>query len=426
MSDYTDLILFLNAFLYLGTACWIWWHKRPNLLGTYLSGMYALSALASFAFFKTSRLAAIYDDVSVWMLLYLYLAWFLVCQPFIRYPDGFCRGWQPMRSDLWEFVLSVLIAVFALLSLVNLPNLWSRISVISQFDSMEAVYVAYRNGDAMLRSISYFERLSSIFISTFSKIVLFGLFYFLTCPGKRLLAILTALCCLFPLGESIATAGRMGSVTFMLDMLFLLILFRGLIPPKTWKVIRLAGLLLGVLITLYVARVTIDRFEHRSSKGSGEYVLNYAGQPMLNFAHFVPKAEMHSLGDNTLPLARNLMGFNKIKTRDEFREKWQNEIGIPLNVFYTFIGDFCIDYSEIPTLILALLVFFLWTSRHRYQEKAVPIHQFFALFILFQCVGQGVFYFTMKTVGGNLRLAILLGFYLWMRLKLPLVKSNEV
>lgn len=424
-TDFTDFILFLNALLYGGTVFFVWRHKRPNLLGVYVLGLYALSSIAAFVFFKTSGLASVYTDVSSWMLLYLYASLLLLCFPFILFPDAYTHEWQPMRTFLWEHVLLGIMVFYALLTLFRMPTIVEEIRNFSQMDSMEMVYYEHRWGAGQSRPLQAFEGLVTIVISSFSKIVMFGFFYFLTCRGKKWLKILGGFCCLAPLGECIVTAGRMGIVTFLIDALFLLVLFRRLMTAKTWKTIRVIGLVFALILAVYVGRVTIDRFAYRSSHGAWESVLNYSGQPMLNFAHFVPKAEAHSHGDNTLPLVRQLMGFGKLKNRDAYREKWLNEIRIPLNVFYTIVGDFCIDFGEIPTFMIVLFVSFGFSAALRHRRGHASLHQFFLVYILFLCVGQGMFYFTMKTMGGNLRLFVCLGFYLWMRLALPKWEDKE-
>jgi oligosaccharide repeat unit polymerase len=423
MTDFTDFVLFLNALLYGGTVLWIWRHKRPNLLGLYVVGLYALSSFAAFVFFKVSFLASVYTEVSSWMLLYLYGSLLLLCWPFILFPDACPNDWHPMNTVLWERVLLGIMVVYALLTLFRLPSIIEEIRNFSQMDSMEMVYYEHRWGVGHFRPLQAFEGLVTIAISSFSKIVMFGFFYFLTCQGKRGHKILGAFCCLAPLGECIVTAGRMGIVTFLIDALFLLILFRRLMTSKTWKAIRVIGLVFALLLAAYVGRVTIDRFAYRSSHGAWESVLNYSGQPMLNFSHYVPAAKAHSLGDNTFPLLRRMLGFGNMATRDLYREKWLREIDIPLNVFYTIVGDFCIDFSEIPTFLIILLVSYGFTTALRHRPGHASLHQFFLVYILFLCVGQGMFYFTMKTMGGNLRLFICLGFYVWMRLALS--KSDD-
>jgi len=95
------------------------------------------------------------------------------------------------------------------------------------------------------------------------------------------------------------------------------------------------------------------------------------------------------------------------------------------SVFYTFVGDFTLDYGAIVTAFIFLLFSFLFVRKTKVIGNTIQIHQLFLLFfILCVCVQGQVGLFTFADVGGNLKIIAFILVYFWFKLNIkPHVKK---
>lgn len=100
----------------------------------------------------------------------------------------------------------------------------------------------------------------------------------------------------------------------------------------------------------------------------------------------------------------------------ELREKYSN-LKINSSRFYTFVGDFVLDYGPIPAFIIIVAIFFIVYNKTIIHRKTMLFPQMILLYILIQyCCGFYQYQYSMKM--GNAYLVALILFYISMNLSL--------
>ena len=423
-----SVAVLLNGLFYLITVFLIYRKTKSITIGVVLLAIYAVSALFSIIlyFYFNGYGVTNYNNITLFPFVYLYVMLLINFIPIIKFKEYKIRNIIPPNSLILKFFTYFIIAI-SLYSLIKyLPEYITKIStMIINNDEFADTYRSGSENSMMKTSLNY-SNLVFVVASSFSDIVLFLFFYYLTKKKSKVIIILLGISMLLPLLQSIANAGRYGLITFLLTTISLFTLFRNLIDKKILRPIIFSFLLISIAILIVTFLITSSRFTNRDY---GKYdtiysIVSYAGQPMLNFNNYIFTAKGYENGDNTFPIIRMMLGLDYSITPHLRQYKWSSIMGIPLEIFYTFIGDFYLDYGPIISLILFILfsIFFL---KNAYVSENIPIHRFLLIYILFLICSQGVFYFTYKTLAENLKIVSMILTYILLRLsRTKIVNQN--
>lgn len=401
--------------LYLMALVVVFMKRRSVTVGVFGVSLYALIAIAACVYCMVFGASNMYPRLPFLPLLYAWSMSLVLLWPLIRFRDGEIRSLEPFDDRFLSLALWVLLGIVLLINLAVLPKTLADVSRAWHGNALE-MYNLRRGGNLTKSGLSFgLWNALSVVAKSFGEILVFFFFYSLSDPKKRKLSAGLGICSLFPLLDTLSGAGRNGLVTFGLNLVCLWLLFRKLLDDKVRRVVFVTGWLVLVFIVGGISAVTISRFGQRGSYGAWESVARYAGQPLLNFAYYVPEANAISCGDNTFPAVRMALGMSKILSRDIYRGIWECSIGIPMGIFYTVVGDFVLDYGWFwPPIMFAL---FSWwaTTRSRMRGGRVSLHTLFLLYAVFLVAGHGMFYFMYKTFSGNLKILAMILTYIGLR-----------
>lgn len=172
------------------------------------------------------------------------------------------------------------------------------------------------------------------------------------------------------------------------------------------KFLIVGGVLLSLIIIALFA-VTISRY----NAGSQNYELFtwislYTGEGCLRFSQFAWDIDEISYGDTNFSFVKSCMGFDTVTDNDLRRTIYEKKLGIPTNIFYTFIGDFCMDFGKIGTIVFCSLLSFLMLKLLKYtkKQKSWSLLAVFYVAMYITMILYGVMYFFCKTYNQQLRL----------------------
>ena len=92
----------------------------------------------------------------------------------------------------------------------------------------------------------------------------------------------------------------------------------------------------------------------------------------------------------------------------ELRDKYRN-LRIDSSRFYTYIGDFVLDYGPIGAIAILSIIYLVFMFKSRLKNGTIKFHQLVLLFIILQfCSGFYQYQFSMKAGNANLLVLIIL------------------
>jgi oligosaccharide repeat unit polymerase len=290
--------------------------------------------------------------------------------------------------------------------LSHLSDTISQVIVAFKHESFQVAYRATRVADSDKTGLSMGNALLVV-ASAMDAVVPFLFFSLLSIPRHYLLKLTLIVCVIFSLLNCVATAGRNGLIFFIIVLAGTTILFWNVLSAKVRKAALVSGI--GVVLGLVsiVIMITLSRFNENENSNPLDSVLDYAGQPMLNFSEYIYAAKTTANGDMNFPLFRAVLGLEYSSSLHMRNHAWEPRLGVPLGVFYTFVGDLLLDFGSLISLVL-FATFALFVARNTgHGVCSVELHAMFLVYVLYIFIGQGVFYCAYKAIGGNLKIAFM-------------------
>ena len=369
--------------------------KKKNNFGTsaYLSALYLIWAVVSLFLYRDDQRNS-FGSLSLFPFLYLFSMILLFMRPNIRYDKSNIETIQcPSRIIVQSFFI-----VYGLCSLIALPVIIRQL-----VENMQIILYDPTAGDLLYQinmknattgnDIAGILGYAALIRNFFRESFIFLLFYYMT--EKRRSHTLTVYL-MVVLGLDIFSALASGGRTSFTMILFAAgsgyFIFRDYWDPKLKKwiqtVIAIAGLgFFFILITL-----TISRFSANNYSGSPLWsLLSYLGQSPLNFNQNGLNAGGIRYGDRTLNTFKALLGMKPPADFFAVRSKY-SYMRMNDSVFYTFVGDFTLDFGPVVAAIIFILYSFFATRLSRTKSKTIRFHRLLIVYFGACVCSQGSMY----------------------------------
>ena len=280
-------------------------------------------------------------------------------------------------SERKRYVLKMVIIFVVLCTLLPFLESISQIpTALATDDSMAAAYDARLSGHESVYLSSLGRKLFAIIWMLNNVIPVLIFIAIINKMDKKLiiglcLAIVTIWISQMILG------GRSRLVQNALYVVVVYFFFRKHLSPSLNKKILFGGsLFLSIAIFALVA-VSVSRFNSFSSSQTSSMTIwswlgLYAGEGALNFnclEWYAQKSPNYVNGYATLLLPLSILSGNKITVAEVWSMK--SRLGIPGNIFYTYVGGIMMDWGKIGTLLFlsffSFLVYFFVIKRRRFS-----------------------------------------------------------
>lgn len=415
---FVPLIFFTVLALY-------WWRKHGGFdVCVYMSALYAFTSLMAVVIVLGGMLGAggiAFDDSDLELgftptLLYCFFIG-LAMLPFSLIYKRDLKSIN-VRMPLILDALCVILMLEALLNFYLVAD--STLEILSgdlstvRSDHYEGILspaeVKVQSMPAILRFFYYFNA---------STILALPIWFFnLTCRKVNwifnTLLLLTSLS--MPLA-GIQVADRTECVFYALMFIFCYILFSKFITRKVKRYISWIGCGLAAVVITYLFVVSVARFEDREG-GTGQSMVQYAGQGYLNFCFFWENGKFEYISpEREFPLTW-FYAFH-VNNSPERRAERSGEQGFFMSVFASFIGDIMLDLSPIGMVIWVLFYFMacclIIKSAHR---KEMDISEVLVIFVAAVVPTFGIFYYRLYNRASSFLVIITLTLYLLSRYKI--------
>lgn len=351
---YNFILLFL-LFVWIKTKGW-------QLNGTlYILFFLLISGIISTFYWNVSNgTIRNYSNLTIIPFLYLIIGYLITLMPIIKYDvtsrkELFITNKQGVFLHYFTFFLIIISFEPFLENLLHLP------SVMANSDFAAKMY------DNRVEYLSFIGRKLNRISTSFELIYPPLMFYFLSkrVIQKKIIYGLLMVILSFWIHE-LGLGGRSKLVQNILYLIVCFFLMKSYINAYiTKKIIIYGSTIIGLGICM-VLLVSISRFTSIEAEGSNIeniwiWLGLYAGEGVLNFNSIMWYVEKSTFGDSTFILLKDLLGLTKGTGVDD---NWLavSKLGIPGNIFYTYIGSIFEDFNKVGTLIF-LLVFSIITIK---------------------------------------------------------------
>lgn len=344
--------------------------------------------------------------ITVFPFIYLYGMEMLFLLPLLKYRSNKTQLYHP-KNLLFFNIIAVF---FVVASLIHFP------STISSFreglyqimmDSSGGADLYAEKMEQSYHSGGGITNIFAIFSSAFSGLGIMFLFYsFVNKKVNKWIRVGLLLSYLVLLISGVSSGQRGLLVEPIYVAIVTYFFFRPYINSRINRIITTAGIIIIVALSIPFVALTISRFE-TANTDVGESFYYYAGQENIYFNLYGLDDNGIRYGDRTVPLFKRMLGYSDVpKNFWERRAKYPH-LKINDEVFYTYIGDFTIDFGPLlGTLIMLLMAFFFYRRTH-VQNGQIKFEQIILLhFLMYMCMVGGLKLFPFSDVAGNLKIIV--------------------
>lgn len=367
---------------------------------SYLIGVYTLSLFFSIILYKSDTY---YQTTSLWpSFLFCSLLLFYFRPYWKKRPDIVITnsGEFNRRFTCVGYFLSTLLILGSMLFL-------SKIQYAFSYGLVEMRADMYRDDTSI--SYSTLEHIGNSTVRwlcglSYSMIIMF--FYSLICiKGKIILKIMLLLSSLSATYIGLLNGGRTYIMYWILFIGFGYFLFWPYLEKKQkYFASILLGGLLAVIGAIFIS-VTVGRAEMSHEGDAQGFLLNYIGQPYLNFCRFINEMDFHPY---TLRRIFPLSSFILDGRFDLglYRDMIMNHTNLNIGVFFTLLGDIFIDLGYLGLFIYTLVYSFI--AKKITKRNSFALTDLLMLGLAFEIPLHGVFYYSMYKMETSFSIVILL------------------
>ncbi len=364
--------------------------KKKSRLSIFVSAIWCASAVFSLVFYGLNGNNwefRTYTNLTLQPFVFIFVCILLYIIPLTRIEDR-----SAILVDADYSLLTIFSWIIVIISIAPfLANLVYAINHIGE--SLSSFAENYETEVEILEGNVAILNKYAKYARTFSPILLF---YFLQRPNPNKL-LLIGLFCAF-LNPSLGNLNSGSRFLFAADFLYLLavyFIFSKSIDDNVRSRIRIIGsLLLSFFIVIFIS-ISIFRFTTTNSSSANIEATTsfglYAGEGMLNFSSNMWNISRRTGGSNTLTVVDYMMGDNPTTVRDA--DKVSAKAGIPLNIFYTVVGDFYIDFGPNVTLAIFFGIFLILSFLLRKQKTHYSFYELVWICLFIRIIVIGFTYF---------------------------------
>lgn len=405
--------LFIIIYIALWAATFFYYLKKKKIFGAgnFILASYLAYAIISLLLYNNEYYQWVETDkeLKLFPFIYLFMLMLFFLRPVLHF-DETCNIQQPS-----PFLINFLSITFVLFSILVLPFLLSNLMegltlMLISGDGAEELYSDAHDG--LLDENQSFAYL--IIHTVFSFFSDFGilLFFLYSIRSKTSKIILVGMAIGIFVGmiEALSRGLRTELVMKFLTIATTYFLFRYHLPHKINKMFKYAGVLLTAFVALFVIVINTSRFSDRPYDSSYQ-LLNYTGMANLNFDRYGLDAGGIRNGDRTFNYFKKWLRFKDVPSDVyDLRTKYSH-MKMDDSVFYTYIGDFTLDFGPIGAAFILCFASFLFSLLTRRRNKRILFHQLIVVYFVMAICAQGGMYLFYYSSYRNYNIVYLIMFY---------------
>lgn len=346
----SNINLILNSSFYLILLIYYQKKRRVIDLGSFILVLFSLSSIASILYYQLPYINRTYRNIRIEPFIYLFISILISIYPILKFNSSKIRtinlGGNSKLIDYFSITICLIgfeIFFEHLIQFIRHP-----VSLNSNY--IGQVYAGDVNAVSYL---SWIGRKINHILTLTQLIVPVLLFYYIF-VNKRIYVIgfsLVIIGCIL----SAYNAGSRGRVIFIImSVVSSFLIMRSALPYKAREKTKLLMIITMSGVFLIFGAMTLSRYLYSNNTYMGsvwEWVGLYAGEGFIRFNSELWDFKDYLLGKDTLTFL-----FEMTQDNDTYIELFYNMHRIQLNVFYTFVGDFVLDFGLTGALLYCFLI----------------------------------------------------------------------
>lgn len=407
-----DILLF-NALAYTFIAISSRLFFKGNLIFTWIWSFWAFSAYTTI--FLVNGMGFDVSKLDYLAFLYILCNLFFITWPLlflkkdrIDYRSLISKNAKLIFLEKWPIVL------FVILLLPTIENLILSFSI--RTSDLESLYNRAESGVDIYHRLSFYSRNANRILDLIFYIAPFLLFRELS---KKRINSRNIGCILVVMLDILLTAYNTASRTEFVKLFFCFasyyLFFRYQIPSRRKKKLKMYALPIVVIFVVALSFITLSRYSAMSNEqGALTWVSLYSGEGFYRFADLMwYKNDVVMLGDDNFPLIRYMMGLKTYTNQAERMSYWEPLLGVPNNIFYTFIGNFVSDFGFVTTTFLSIIIGLIVHKLVVSMKKKVYYYQVLVFSMIAVMLFFGIMHFVYKVWQDQFRLLGLIAFTIY-------------
>lgn len=328
--------------------------KHKDAVLKYTVGIWCISSL--FAIIYQWADPFHYNNLSIIPYIFLLVCFFISLFPLINRND---LAIATLPNANFK-ILKITIDFFTLVSIVPfIENLLHFISTYGASDtsSLADIYEEKMYGSGLkVNWLSSIGKIGNTLDGLFKDFLMFIPFYILAYKKSSKKLIVASF---IPIGNHILfqlnASGRTLITNFILIGIFYILLYRKLISNHRMLVVKKTAVIVVSAALVSMSLLTLSRHEATNKDTPVPVVVGYyVAKSHVDFNENVWYMQKHMEGDNSFGLLKSMIGLPTPKNKNLY---WtEARTGIKPNLFYTYIGDWVVDFGAGVTFVLFILV----------------------------------------------------------------------
>lgn len=374
---------------------------------SYMILIYIISVTCGFILYVFGIMEPIYP-IALDSMAYFLLTFFLSIWPLLYYKENEIVYITISNQRLFHYTKWILIVVSFFSIAFYLPHVMNGLS-----GNIRDARIAVAHGGG---GFGIFGLLNTFAATSALLYAVLLMMFFVSIVTRQRISIEAVLLLVSSFSYVIlilAFVGRDGMVYWVMSFIFYYIFFKPFMKASLRKRIRRLGYASAVIFVLPFAVITAARFGSQSNVFALS-ILDYVGQSIINFNdNFQIEFTHTSGGHRSFPLFASWFDSSDgVKVEDQI-ERTETAIlrgGINYWSFGTYIKSFLYDFGKTGTIFLILFISCIeWMALRKARTKRVfDISNLLVYVLIFQIIGQGVFYFRFYTPGYNFYMILIL------------------
>lgn len=425
------ILLVLNIMLYAFAYSWYRFKRKTfdvAALALLLFLFISISGFISFLFSKGQYIQYL-PELHLLPFVYLFVMLMVALSPLLSSNITTHTLQRPAESSVSIFCWICFILTLIQLSELLIPGIYAFSNTLFTESGAADLYrqkmmKAALQGHGVINIVA-------ILSNALTDVAILLLVYQFTIdrPKKRNIVFLS-LVILCTITRKIIDGERAGIALIIISLICAFLLFVKWIPKISLRRVKHIIIIGVVILSIPFIAITLSRFssnKNHSQQSAFASIIWYTGQPMIFFNNYGLDAGGIRYGDKTALLFKRAMGYEVPMNYVERRAKYSH-LKIDDNVFYTFVGDFTLDYGPFLASILFLLFAVIFRLLTKPRDGTLQFSQMLLLYCCANVCCQGVIaLYSYGDIGGNLKLVIFLLFYIYFKLnikKIPYEKGD--
>ncbi|KAF2509239.1 oligosaccharide repeat unit polymerase [Flavobacterium zhairuonense] len=374
-------LLIINSCLYF-FAIFFYYKKKCSLdLGFFLLAAFFLSSVGSCWYYTYYVASHSYTNLTLLAFIYLFGLTIVCLLPILRQDMSNIRYVRTYQVS--EF-LTICSFIFAIASVIPFFQLISKISFGSVGLSLGKMYESNEDNASLL--FSGVGKISFSVIRHFGDVVLVLWGYQLTLQKKNVFLLLGLSISLLTFLLFGFLSGSRGGILFNIVGIFsVFLILKNVLDKKIVRLITRWGLISIIVIAFLFLLISISRFDYAVSESDDaensflRWISQYIGEGMMRFNHTIWNLNTYMDGAQNFNYFLDLFGFISFSNYESLVNYYGMKLQTPVDVFYTFIGDFVIDFGILGAPVFCFILYWLLKKTMHFRKGGIEIWQLIIL-----------------------------------------------